>query len=79
MNKIKSFLLKVKAFSENNWKACLFVLALLICATVAVLGWHWTDTAKTPFWWTFWIVAALLAIPGFIGLIIWFSKTSEKW
>jgi hypothetical protein len=69
----------MKNFLENNWKALLILAALFITATIAVMGWHWTETARTKFWWTFWIVAAVIAIPGFIGLIIWFNKSRKKW
>lgn len=68
----------MKNWIEKYWKACLFTLALLVAAVVAVMGWHWTETARTPFWWTFWIVAAILAIPSFVGLIIWFSRSMKK-
>ena len=60
---IKKLAVNVKAFAVRYWKGCLLVLAMFVCATVAVLGWHWTDTANKPFWWTFWVVAALLAFP----------------
>lgn len=68
-----------KSWIERKWRACLFLLAALICAVVAVMGWHWTTTARTPFWWTFWVVAAILAIPAFIGLIVWLNNARKKW
>ena len=70
---------KIKSWIESNWKACLFVAALLITLTVSVMGWHWTDTAKKPFWWTFWVVAAVVSIPGFVGLIMWFNNSRKNW
>jgi len=60
-------------------KSVLFVLLVLGLVTLAVMGWHWTDLAKTPFWWTFWVVAAIAAIPAFILVIAWFSKSRNKW
>lgn len=68
-----------KSWIERYWRACLFGAAAIVLATVAVMGWHWTDTANKPFWWTFWVVAALLAIPGFIGLLAWFNKSRKNW
>lgn len=70
---------KIKNWIEKYWKACLFVVGMIVTLTVSVMGWHWTETANKPFWWTFWVVAALLCIPGFIGLGVWFSKTRNKW
>lgn len=39
---------------------------LAICI-VAVMGWHWTDTATKPFWWNFWVVAAVVCLIIIIG------------
>lgn len=64
---------------SKSTKSFLFVIALVITAVVAVMGWHWTDTAKTPFWWTFWKVVAILSVPAFFGLILWFNRSRKKW
>lgn len=63
---------------KKYWHACIIVVALAILAVVSVMGWHWTETARTPFWWTFWVVAAIIAVPGFIGLILWAGKSKSK-
>lgn len=42
-------------------KSWLTLLTVLFLAIVAVMGWHWTDTAKTRFWWTFWEIAAVVS------------------
>lgn len=68
-----------KSWVERYWRACLLAAAIIVCLVVAVMGWHWTETARTPFWWTFWVVAAALSIPGFVGLILWFNKARKKW
>lgn len=70
---------ETKSWIERKWRACLLLLALLVTLVIAVMGWHWTETARTPFWWTFWVIAAVLAIPGFLGLIIWINKARKKW
>lgn len=62
-----------------NIKAVAFVSTLAILLVVAVMGIHWTDTAKTKFWWDFWPIASVVSIISFIGLIIWFSTTRKKW
>jgi hypothetical protein len=66
-------------FIKKWWHAILFIAALLICLTLCLGGIGWTDYAKTPFWWNFWIWAAVLGGIGFIGLIFWFSSTNNKW
>lgn len=67
-------------YLKKHWRAILFVIGLLIMATVSVMGWYWTEVAKTKFWWTFWVVAALLCLPGFVGAIAWFgSQKNKKW
>lgn len=62
----------------NTTKSILFVLLLLCLATLAVMGWHWTDLANTKFWWTFWVVAAIAAIPAFVLIVYFFGKSKNK-
>jgi len=57
----------------NLTKSILFTVLLVALAVLAVMGWHWTDLAKTKFWWTFWVVAAIAAIPAFILLAWWYG------
>lgn len=59
-------------------KSILFFLLLASLVTLAVMGWHWTEVANSPFWWTFWVVAALAAIPAFIFLVYWYGKRKNK-
>lgn len=40
----------------------------------SVLGQHWSDAAKTPFWWTFWDVATYVSIVGWVGGWIYFKN-----
>jgi phosphoglycerol transferase MdoB-like AlkP superfamily enzyme len=70
---------RLKTWIQKYWRACLFIAALLATLIIAIFGWHWTDLAKKPFWWTFWVIAAVLAVPGFVGLISWFNNTRNKW
>lgn len=40
----------------------------------SVLGQHWSEAAKTPFWWTFWDVATFASIGGWVGGWIYFKN-----
>lgn len=64
---------------SNTVKSVLFVLLLISLVILAVMGWHWTDLAKTKFWWTFWVVVAIAAVPAFILVIKWFDNSRNKW
>jgi hypothetical protein len=47
---------------------------------VAVMGWHWTDVAKTSFWWNFWMVAAIASslVLGGAWLYMWNKQKQDK-
>jgi hypothetical protein len=47
----------------------LIVSAAILTVVVGVMGWHWTDVANTPFWWNFWLVAAIAADA--LCIIVW--------
>lgn len=64
---------------NKTLKAALFIAALLICLVIAVMGWHWADTATTPFWWNFWPGAAVTAVLLFFIVTRWFNKSRKKW
>ena len=51
---------------------------MLVFLIVAIMGWHWTDVARTPFWWNFWVVAAIVSAIGFIGGIYWYFNTKQQ-
>lgn len=55
----------------------LVIIGLVVLPILSVMAWHWTDTAKKPFWWNFWIVAGLIAIAGFIGLVYWKGQQKD--
>lgn len=63
----------------KHWKAILFIVLLIALVVVAVLGWHWEETADKKFWYTMWPYFATAAAIGFVGLIYWFGKTRNKW
>lgn len=63
---------------NTKLKSFLFVLLLASLVTLAIMGWHWTDLANTPFWWTFWVVVALAAIPAFVFIVYKFGKSRNK-
>lgn len=63
---------------NTTLKSVLFVLLLVSLVTLAIMGWHWTDLANTPFWWTFWVVAAIAAIPAFVFIVYLYGKSRNK-
>lgn len=63
---------------NTKLKSFLFVLLLVSLVTLAIMGWHWTDLANTPFWWTFWVVAAIAAIPAFVLIAYLYGKSRNK-
>jgi VIT1/CCC1 family predicted Fe2+/Mn2+ transporter len=62
---------------SKTTKAILFVFALVACLILAIFGWQWTDLANKPFWWNFWVVAAIAGGVGFLGLIMWYVTTKQ--
>lgn len=63
----------------KHWKAVIYVIVMLAFLMTSVMGWVWTDYAKTPFWWTFWVVAALVSLVAFVAGIFWLGKSDRKW
>lgn len=60
-------------------KDWLIVFGVALLGIIAVMGWHWTDVAKTPFWQTFWVVAAIIAIIAWIvGWLILSAKDKGR-
>ena len=59
-------------------KDILKVASAVLLATVAVMGWHWTDTANRTFWWNFWLVAAIVALVGCIAGWVYLSNRDKK-
>ena len=60
------------------FKDVLFVVGCFLAVLVAVMAWHWEDTANTKFWWSFWPVAGVIAIIGcFAGWLYLNSKTKK--
>lgn len=58
-------------------KSWLILFTVLFAGVVTVMGTHWSDTAKTPFWWTFWIVASIVCGVGLVAAWI-FMKAKDK-
>lgn len=63
---------------SKTLKSVLIVVLAISLMIVAVMGWHWTDLAKTPFWWTFWVVAAIASLIGFVLLIKWYGSSNNQ-
>lgn len=64
---------------SNKLKTILFVTMLVALVVLAVMGWRWEELANSPFWWTFWPIVAVAAIPAFIFAVVWFDKSRKKW
>lgn len=64
---------------NSKLKSVLFVVMLISLVVLAIMGWRWEELANTPFWWTFWPIAAGAAIPAFIFVVIWFNNSRKKW
>lgn len=63
--------------SKKTVKSIAFVVGLVACLILAIFGWHWTDLANKPFWWNFWVAAAVLGAIGFIGGVMWYVTTKQ--
>lgn len=48
-------------------------LAVITIVVVAVMGWHWTDTAETKFWQDTWVILAVAC------LVFWVSAWAYFW
>lgn len=55
------------SFIKKYKKDLLIAVAILIALFTAVLGADWSENADKPFWWRFWIVAAIVAFVACIG------------
>lgn len=64
---------------SKKLKAIAYTIVMLAFLTVAVLGTWFSDIAKTPFWWNFWIVADVISVGMFIYGVHWLSKNKKKW
>lgn len=59
-------------------KDWLKVLAAVLIGFFAVMGWHFTDVANTPFWWKFWPVLAVICLVAWVGAWIYLSKKDRE-
>lgn len=66
-----------KTFWGWTLKTWALVLGFLICVILAVMGWHWTEVANKPFWWKFWVGAAIVGLAGVAG-IVWYVASIDK-
>lgn len=64
--------------SFNQYKKDYFIVGgVLLIGIIAVMGNHFSDVAKTKFWWTFWDAAQVVCIVAWIAGWIYF-KAKEK-
>jgi hypothetical protein len=59
-------------------KSWLILLSVLAAGIITVMGAHWSDIAETKFWWTFWIVAAVLCGIGLLAVWIFFKAKDRE-
>lgn len=70
---MKKILEHIKKY-RKDW---MIVIAVVAVGFFAVMGWHFTDVAKKPFWWKFWPVLAVLCIVAWVAGWV-FLKSKEK-
>ena len=58
----------------------LFALLTIFLVIIAVMGWHWSDLANTPFWWNFWVIASIASIVTLVVMwvIAWTGQNKRK-
>ncbi len=49
-------------FIKKYWKDLSIGFAVLSSVFFAVMGWHFSEVANTPFWWNFWAGLAIVCI-----------------
>jgi hypothetical protein len=65
-------------FSRNR-KHLFLLLAIVTGLVIAVMGWHWTDTAETKFWQDTWVILAVACLVAWVGLWAYFwSKDKPR-
>lgn len=67
-----------KTWWQKYRKDVLLALAVIAAVAVAVLGWHWTDTANRTFWSTFWAAAAVVCLVGLLGGWVYLWNKDRK-
>lgn len=53
-------------------------LAVLTALVVAVMGWHWTDTAETKFWQNAWVILAVICLVLWVGAWAYFWNKDKR-
>lgn len=66
-----------QSYFQRHKKHLAILLGVIVGLVVAVMGWHWTDTANKPFWQNFWVVAALACDILWLGFWVFFW-TNDK-
>jgi hypothetical protein len=68
-----------QSWFQRNKKDVAILAGVIVGLVVGVMGWHWTDTANKPFWWNFWLAAALACDLAWLGFWIFFwNKDKAK-
>lgn len=62
----------------KNLKDFFVVVAAIALIFLAVMSWHFTEVAKTPFWWHFWEVTGLGSILAVVGVWVWLWMNEKK-
>ncbi len=52
-----------------------FFLMAAVIITGGVMSWHFTEVAKKPFWWTFWVVVGVVFL---VGFLTWWAINYSK-
>jgi undecaprenyl pyrophosphate phosphatase UppP len=70
--------MKVIEFIKKYPKDSAMLLTVVVALFIAVMGVHFADTAKSPFWWNFWLVANVVCIVACVAAWIYAWKTQPK-
>ncbi len=58
-------------------KDWLIVLGVVLMGFFGVMGTHFSDIAKTPFWWNFWIILSVVCIVAWVGGWIFLNRKDK--
>jgi divalent metal cation (Fe/Co/Zn/Cd) transporter len=59
-----------ESWVKRHRKDLFLLLAIITGLVIAVMGWHWTDTAETRFWQDTWVILAVAC--EIVWIVGWF-------
>jgi uncharacterized membrane protein len=61
-----------ESWVKRHRKDLFLLLAIITGLVIAVMGWHWTDTAETRFWQDTWVILAVICLVGWVSAWAYF-------